>query len=62
MAREGEGEALFKRGGALEFQEDRGGDNSLAPPTELASVSLPNGLGEFHRNGQVSIIISCSGV
>ena len=37
MAREGEGEALFKRGGALEFQEDRGRDNSLAPPpTELA--------------------------
>ena len=32
-----EGEALFKRGGgALEFQEDRGGDNSLAPSTELS--------------------------
>ena len=29
-------EALFKRGGALEFQEDRGRDNSLAPLTELA--------------------------
>ena len=33
-------EALFKRGGALEFQEDRGGDNSLAPPTELAKRQI----------------------
>ena len=37
IAMEGRGlEVLFKRGGgALEFQEDRGRDNSLAPPTEL---------------------------
>ena len=44
-------EALFKRGsgggggggggGALEFQEDRERDNSLAPPTELDKMEWP---------------------